>query len=125
VSQRDTGVTQDNAAELDGTVTFAAYKHYLTNFKRDVSNLKINNGARRTVCLRINDAMRGMLYHIGATNDEAKSHLNKYLDSFATEVHYPLLKDYPHDNVMATPLGLYKDNMDALYQLVHTYKLAY
>lgn len=116
MTHRDTPVSQ----VTDETVTEAAYKHYSTNFKREVNNLTSGNGGRATVCLRLNEALRGMIHHAPAISEKTRLSEFAYLDNFAGKTHNDLLGQYTQDNIYRTPLGLYKDNMEKLYQILRT-----
>lgn len=90
----------------------AAFKHYLTKFKADVSNLLSKNGQQATVCGRLRDALHGMLSNI-PEDAGIKDKAREYLVWFNDNVHVPMLNRYTVD-IEQTPLKLYKKPLDEL-----------
>lgn len=58
-----------------------------------------------------------MIGHIEVVGLEDRIKLKEYMDAFYNEIHVPMVKQYPNDNVMDMPMGLYKKAFDALYNL--------
>lgn len=113
VSQCDTGVSQHNG-DLEGQPSNAAFKNYQTEFLRDAANLRNGNGNRRSVALRIDAAIVGLLQHLNTADDLHRARLLQHVRKFVEEVHNPLQSSYAVD-LDQTPLVLYYKHLVELY----------